>query len=40
LLWLFWRWGLTNYSPRLDLNLDPTDVSLPNSQDYRRDFLR
>jgi hypothetical protein len=24
-LWLFWRWGLWNYLPRLALNLGPPD---------------
>jgi hypothetical protein len=28
---LFRRWGLTNYLPRLDLNCDPSDLSLPSS---------
>jgi hypothetical protein len=23
LLWLFWKWGLVNYLPRLPLTLDP-----------------
>jgi hypothetical protein len=23
LLWLFWRWGLVNYLPGLNSNLDP-----------------
>jgi hypothetical protein len=35
LLWLFWRWGLENYLPRLASNQDPPNVSLPSSQDYR-----
>jgi hypothetical protein len=30
-LWLFWRQGLMNYFPRLVLNHDPPDVSLPSS---------
>jgi hypothetical protein len=29
LFWLFWRWGLLNYFPRLALNHDPPYVSLP-----------
>jgi hypothetical protein len=29
------RWGLANFLPRLDLNLDPPDLYLLNSQDYR-----
>jgi hypothetical protein len=28
LLWLFWRWGLANYLPRLTLNCDTPDLSL------------
>jgi hypothetical protein len=28
LLWLFWRWGLSNYLPKLALNYDPCDLSL------------
>jgi hypothetical protein len=28
LLWLFWRWILTDYLPRLALNHDPPDLSL------------
>jgi hypothetical protein len=35
LLWLFRRWGLSNYLPRLALNCNPPDLSLPNSWDYR-----
>jgi hypothetical protein len=31
LLWLFWRWGLTNYVPWLASNLDPLYLSLPSS---------
>jgi hypothetical protein len=31
LLWLFWRWGLVNFLPRLALNQDPANLSLPNS---------
>jgi hypothetical protein len=31
LLWLFWRWGLMNYLPRLALNYDAPNLSLPNS---------
>jgi hypothetical protein len=28
LLWLFWRWGLKNYLPKLAENHDPLDLSL------------
>jgi hypothetical protein len=35
LLWLFWRWGLENYLPRLALNCDPPNFNLPSSWDYR-----
>jgi hypothetical protein len=28
-LWLFWWWGLTSYFPRLALNRNPPDLSLP-----------
>jgi hypothetical protein len=31
LLWLFWRWGLTNYLPGLAWNHNSPNVSLPNS---------
>jgi hypothetical protein len=31
MLWLFWRWSLMNYLPRLALNHNPSDLSLPNS---------
>jgi hypothetical protein len=31
LLWLFWRWGLGNYLPRLASNYDPPHLSLPRS---------
>jgi hypothetical protein len=31
LLWLFWRWNLTNFFPRLPLN--PPDLSLLNIYD-------
>jgi hypothetical protein len=31
LLQLFWRWGLTNYLPRLALNSDHPDLSLQSS---------
>jgi hypothetical protein len=37
LLWLFWRWGLVNYLPRLASNLDPPDLNLPSRWDYRRE---
>jgi hypothetical protein len=32
LLWLFWRWGLSNYLPGLSLNLHSSDLSLPSSR--------
>jgi hypothetical protein len=35
LLWLFWRWGLTNYLLRLASNNNPPNLSLPSSQNYR-----
>jgi hypothetical protein len=38
LLWLFWRWGLLNYLPRLASNHDPPNLSIPSSQDYRQIF--
>jgi hypothetical protein len=31
LLWLFGRWGLTNYLPMLTSNFDPPNLSFPNS---------
>jgi hypothetical protein len=31
LLWLFWRWGLEKFLPRLALNHSPPDLSLPSS---------
>jgi hypothetical protein len=31
LLWLLWRQGLVNCLPRLALNHDPSDFSLPHS---------
>jgi hypothetical protein len=40
LLWLFWRWSLTNSLARLASNLDPPDLSLPSSWDCRREPLR
>jgi hypothetical protein len=39
LLWLFWRWGLSNYLQGLALNLDPPDLSLPSSWDYSHEPL-
>jgi hypothetical protein len=38
LLWLFWRWGLSNYLLRLATNYDPTDLRLTSSWDYRREL--
>jgi hypothetical protein len=35
LLWLFWRWDLVNYLPRLAFNHNLPNLSLPNSYDYR-----
>jgi hypothetical protein len=36
LLWLFfWRVGLENYFPKVDSNLNPPNLSLPRSWDYR-----
>jgi hypothetical protein len=29
--WLFWRWGFTNYLPRLASKRDPPDRCLPSS---------
>jgi hypothetical protein len=31
LFWVFWRWGLMNYLPRLASNLNLPDLSLPSS---------
>jgi hypothetical protein len=31
LLWLFWKWGLSNYLPGLVLNFDPPKLSLLSS---------
>jgi hypothetical protein len=39
LLWSFWRWGLANHFPRLASTLDPPDLSLPSSWDYRSELL-
>jgi hypothetical protein len=36
-LWLFWRWDLENYFPRLALNCSSSNLSLPSSWDYRRE---
>jgi hypothetical protein len=36
-LWWFWRWRLLSYFSRLVLNLNPPDLSLPSSWDYRRE---
>jgi hypothetical protein len=35
LLWLFWGQDLENYLPELALNLDPPNLGLPTSEDYR-----
>jgi hypothetical protein len=35
LLWLFGRWGLKKYLPRLALNSNPPDLRLSSTQDYR-----
>jgi hypothetical protein len=37
LLWLFWRWGLSNHLPVLALNHKLPDTSLLNSKDYKWD---
>jgi hypothetical protein len=39
--WLFWIWGvdLKNYLSRLALNLDPHNLSIPSSEDYRGEPL-
>jgi hypothetical protein len=39
LLWLFWKWDLANYLPRLALNHDPPDLSFLSSYDYRCEQL-
>jgi hypothetical protein len=39
LLSLFWKWYLMNYFPRLVLNYNPLDLSLPSSEDYRHEPL-
>jgi hypothetical protein len=31
LLWLFWRWDMMIYLPRLALNFNPPNLSLPSS---------
>jgi hypothetical protein len=31
LLWLFWRWGLVNYLPRLALNCNLPNLTFPNN---------
>jgi hypothetical protein len=31
LLWLFWRWGLVDYLPRLALNRNAPSLSFPSS---------
>jgi hypothetical protein len=36
---LFWRWSLSNFLPGLASNINPSDFSLPSSQDYRRETL-
>jgi hypothetical protein len=35
LLWLFWKWDLSGYLPRLTLTFNPLNLSLPSSQNYR-----
>jgi hypothetical protein len=39
LLWLFWRWGISNYLPGLASNLSPPNLSLLSSYDYRLEPL-
>jgi hypothetical protein len=39
LLWLFWRWGLVNYFPKLASNCESPYFSLPSSYDYRCELL-
>jgi hypothetical protein len=38
-LWLFWRWDLTNYLYGLASNLDPPNLSLSSCSDYRLEPL-
>jgi hypothetical protein len=40
LLWLFWRWDLTNYLPRLASHCDPPDFSLPSSHQHLAKFIK
>jgi hypothetical protein len=37
LCWVFSRWSLSNYSAELTLNLDPPDLCLLSSWDYRHE---
>jgi hypothetical protein len=37
LLWLFWRWALSNYLPRLVSNHSPSNLNLPSNRDYRHE---
>jgi hypothetical protein len=37
LLCLFWRWGFANYFPKLASNHNPPNLSLPSSEDHRRE---
>jgi hypothetical protein len=39
LLWLFWRWRLVSYLPRLASNHDPLDLNVPSSCFYRHEPL-
>jgi hypothetical protein len=39
LLWLFWRLCLANYLPGITTNLDPPNLSLSNSLNYRCELL-
>jgi hypothetical protein len=37
LLWLFWRWGSRELFAWAGSNVDPPNLSLPSSWDYRRE---